>query len=69
MSVDKAIKNLKTSNQELKITTEQLGDQFEDLRADPRFSGLVDDLENLAVNYLKTWIKTNTEVIKMLSKK
>ena len=68
MGVDEAIKKLEVSNQELKITSEQLGEQFNDLRADYRFAGLVDDLEDLAFNYLKTWIGTNTEVLEMLAK-
>ena len=64
-----AIEKLEASNQSLKITLEQLGEQFDDLRADPRFEGLVDDLENLALNYLKTWMNSNSEVLAMLSNK
>jgi len=33
-----------------------LGEQFEDLRKDPKFEELVDDLEKLGSEYLKTWI-------------
>ena len=65
---DEAIKKLETSNQELKVTLEQLNEQFEDLRADPRFAGFVNDLEDLAFAYLKTWIDTNTEIIETLGK-
>ena len=45
-----------------------LGEQFEDLRKDPKFEGLVDDLEKLGSEYLKTWIKSNTEIIEILNK-
>ena len=67
MGVDEAIKKLETSNQGLKVTLEQLSEQFEDIREDPRFAGLVDDLENLALNYLKTWMAKNTEVLEILT--
>ena len=68
MGIDEAIKKLETSNQTLKVTLEQLSEQFEDIRADPRFVGLVDDLENLGVAYLKTWIAKNTEILEILNK-
>ena len=64
-----AIEKLEESNRSLQITLEQLGEQFEDLRHDPRFEGLVDDLENLAVNYLKTWMNSNKQVIELLEKR
>ena len=66
MGSQQAIEKLQSSNASLEITLEQLGEQFEDLRQDPRFEGLVDDLENLALNYLKTWISTNNQVLKLL---
>ncbi len=68
MGIDEAIKKLETSNQGLKVTLEQLSEQFEDIRADPRFAGLVDDLENLGVAYLTTWISKNTEILEILNK-
>lgn len=68
MGTVQAIKKLETSNEELNLTLEQLGEQFKDLREDKRFAGLIDDLENLAFNYIKTWIGTNTEVIQILTK-
>ena len=68
MGEDEAIKKLETSNQGLKIILENLDEQLADLRGDPRLEGLVDDLENLFFAYLKTWIKTNTEVIETLKK-
>ncbi len=45
-----------------------LGEQFEDLRKDPKFEGLVDDLEKLGSEYLKTWIKSNSKIIEILNK-
>ncbi len=66
MGADEAIKKLETSNQGLKVILENLDEQLADLRGDPRLEGLVDDLENLFFAYLKTWIKTNTEVIETL---
>jgi len=36
MGIDDAIKKLETSNEELKVTIEQLGEQFKDLGEDPK---------------------------------
>jgi len=47
---------------------EQLDEQFKDLRTNPKFEGLVDDLEKLGVAYLTTWIKSNSEIIEILNK-
>ena len=66
MGAEEAIKKLETSNQGLKVILENLDEQLSDIREDPRLEGLVDDLENLFFSYLKTWIKTNTEVIETL---
>jgi len=44
---------------------ELTGEQFEDLRKDPKFEGLVDDLEKLAFTYLKTWINSNSDIIEI----
>ena len=68
MGVDEAIKKLEVSNQGLKVILENLDEQLADLRSDPRLEGLVDDLENLFYAYLKTWIKSNTEIIDILNK-
>jgi len=68
MAVDEAIKKLETSNQGLKVILENLDEQLADIRSDPRLEGLVDDLENLFYAYLKTWIKSNTEVLDILKK-
>ncbi len=68
MGMDDAIKKLETSNKGLKVIVENLDEQLKDIRLDPRLKGLVDDLENLFYAYLKTWIKTNTEIIDILKK-
>ena len=68
MTVEDAIKKLETSNQGLNVILENLDEQLKDIRLDPRLEGLIDDLENLFYAYLKTWIKTNTEIIKILKK-
>ena len=68
MGIDDAIKKLETSNQGLNVILENLDEQLKDIRLDPRLEGLIDDLENLFFAYLKTWIKTNTEIIDILKK-
>ena len=68
MGVDEAIKKLEVSNQGLKVILGNLDEQLADLRSDPRLEGLVDDLENLFYAYLKTWIKSNTEILDILKK-
>jgi len=68
MAVTEAIKKLEISNQGLNVILENLDEQLADMRLDPRLEGLIDDLENLFFAYLKTWIKTNTEIINLLKK-
>ena len=68
VGIDDAIKKLETSNQGLKVILENLDEQLSDIRSDPRLEGLVDDLENLFYAYLKTWIKSNTEILEILNK-
>ena len=68
MAVEDAIKKLEISNQGLNVILENLDEQLADIRLDPRLEGLVDDLENLFFAYLKTWMKTNTEIIDILKK-
>lgn len=68
MGLDEAIKKLETSNQGLKVILENLDEQLADIRLDPRLEGLVDDLENLFYAYLKTWIKSNTDILEILKK-
>ena len=68
MAIDDAIKKLETSNDGLKVILENLDEQLADIRLDPRLEGLVDDLENLFYAYLKTWIKSNNEILEILRK-
>ena len=68
MGIDEAIQKLDTSNQWLKIILENLNEQLSDIRSDPRLEGLVDDLENLFYAYLKTWMKSNNEILDILKK-
>ncbi len=68
MSIDDAIKKLETSNKGLNVILENLDEQLTDIRLDPRLEGLVDDLENLFYAYLKTWIKSNNEILEILKK-
>jgi hypothetical protein len=68
VSSEDAIKKLETSNQGLKVILEHLNEQLTDMRLDPRLEGLMDDLENLFYAYIKTWIKSNSEVIDILKK-
>ena len=68
MGLEDAIKKLETSNQGLKVILENLDEQLKDIRLDPRLEGLVDDLENLFYAYLKTWIKSNNEILDILKK-
>ena len=68
MGVDDAIKKLEVSNQGLKIILENLDEQLSEIRLDPRLEGLVGDLENLFYAYLKTWIKSNNEIVDILKK-
>jgi len=68
MGIDEAIKKLETSNDGLRVIIENLDEQLADIRKDPRLDGLVDDLENLFYAYLKTWVKSNTDIIEILNK-
>ena len=68
MGVDEAIKKLEVSNEGLEVILANLDEQLADIRSDPRLEGLVDDLENLFYAYLKTWIKSNSEIIDILKK-
>jgi len=68
VAIEDAIKKLEISNQGLNVILENLDEQLADIRLDPRLEGLIDDLENLFYAYLKTWIKTNTEIIDILKK-
>ena len=68
MAISDAVEKLENSNKKLTNDLEQLSEQFKDLREDPKFKGLVDDLEELGVAYLKTWMKSNNEIIEILNK-
>ncbi len=68
MGIDDAIMKLDTSNQGLKVILENLDEQLADIRLDPRLKGLVDELENLFYAYLKTWMKSNNEILDILKK-
>ena len=70
MSILDVVQKLEDSNKENKLNLEQLHEQFDDLRADPRFENLpMNELENLFLEYLKVWIKTNSEIIELLTNK
>ena len=63
------IEKLEALNKEQELNLEQLHEQFIDLKTDPRFAGLpMDALENLFSEYLRIWIKGNTEIMEMLLK-
>lgn len=68
MSVDAAIKKLEISNQGLKVILEHLNENLADMRLDPKLKDVVDDLENLFYAYLKTWIKSNNDILEILTK-
>jgi len=68
MTLDEAITKLQTSNQGINTILESLDERLAEIRLDPRLEGLVDDLENLFYAYLKTWMKSNNEVLNILKK-
>lgn len=68
MGAEEAIKKLEVSNHGLKVILDNLNEQLKDIRSDPKLAGMVDDLETLFYAYLKTWIKSNTEIIEILKK-
>jgi translation initiation factor 2 beta subunit (eIF-2beta)/eIF-5 len=68
MGAEDAIKKLETSNQGLKVILDNIDDQLKAIRADPKLAGMVDDLETLFYAYLKTWMKSNNEIIDTLKK-
>ncbi|MFB5636737.1 MAG: hypothetical protein ACE5RB_08930 [Nitrosopumilus sp.] len=69
MGTEEAIKKLETSNQGLKVILDNLDEQLAAIRADPKLTGMVDDLETLFYAYLKTWMKSNNEIIDILKEK
>ena len=69
MGTEEAIKKLETSNQGLQVILDNLDEQLKAIRADPKLTGMVDDLETLFYAYLKTWMKSNNEIIDVLKEK
>ena len=69
MGTEEAIKKLETSNQGLKVILDNLDEQLKAIRAEPKLTGMVDDLETLFYAYLKTWMKSNNEIIDILKEK
>jgi hypothetical protein len=69
MGAEEAIKKLETSNQGLTVILDNLDEQLKAIRSDPKLAGMVDDLETLFYAYLKTWMKSNTEIIDTLKEK
>ncbi len=69
MGTEEAIKKLETSNQGLQVILDNLDEQLKAIRADPKLTGMVDDLETLFYAYLKTWMKSNNEIIDLLKEK
>ncbi len=68
MGILEAVEKLQSDNKQQQENLEQLHEQFDDLRADPRYKDLpMDELEDLFLPYLKIWIKTNTEIIDILT--
>ena len=68
MGTDEAIKMLERSNKELKKILEDVDLTLEGMRSNPRFEGIIEDLENLFNAYLKSWIKSNTGILDVLKK-
>ncbi|QLH05059.1 hypothetical protein C5F49_06810 [Nitrosopumilus oxyclinae] len=68
MTLNQAITQLQISNQGIEVILDNLDGQLADIRRDPRLECLVDDLENLFHSYLKTWMKSNNEVLDILKK-
>ncbi|NJK78229.1 MAG: hypothetical protein HC944_05720 [Nanoarchaeota archaeon] len=66
MGTQQVIEKLEISNQGIQVILDHLEEQLADIKQDPRLEGLMDDLENLFHAYLKTWLNTNLDVIKML---
>ncbi len=68
MSKNAVILKLENSNLGLNEILEDIDQTFVNMRSDPKLNGLVGDLENLFYAYLKTWIKSNSDILDMLKK-
>ncbi len=68
MALDRMIEKLETSNTGIGIMLESLDEQLAGMRAELKTKDLVDDLENLFNAYLKTWMRSNNEILDLLRK-
>ncbi len=68
MSKNAVILKLENSNLGLNEILKDIDQTFVNMRSDPKLNGLVGDLENLFYAYLKTWIKSNSDILNMLKK-
>ena len=68
MSKNTVILKLENSNLGLNEILKDIDQTFVNMRSDPKLKGLVGDLENLFYAYLKTWIKSNSDILDMLKK-
>ena len=68
MSKNAVILKLENSNLGLNEILEDIDQTFVNMRSDPKLKGLVGDLENLFYAYLKTWIKSNSDIVDLLKK-
>jgi len=68
MSKNAVILKLENSNLGLNEILKDIDQTFVNMRSEPKLKGLVGDLENLFHSYLKTWIKSNADIVKMLKK-
>ena len=68
MSKNAVILKLENSNLGLNEILKDIDQTFVNMRSDPKLKGLVGDLENLFYAYLKTWIKSNSDILDMLKK-
>ncbi len=68
MSKNAVILKLENSNLGLNEILKDIDQTFVNMRSEPKLKGLVGDLENLFHSYLKTWIKSNSDIVDMLKK-
>jgi len=62
------ILKLENSNLGLNEILKDIDQTLVNMRSEPKLKGLVGDLENLFYSYLKTWIKSNSDIVDMLKK-
>ncbi len=68
MRLNDAIQKLETSNDGITLILQNIDDNFEEIRTNPRLQELADDLEHILHSYLKAWKATNTEILEFLKK-